>query len=132
LRSPLQDRAAIAGNRIASAYGAAGLLGWVSNFIIATSYQLLPGFVARARAIRGFPVVRAAELSITRERPIIFIAYNLGVAMIVGGLIAGSTALAIAGAALVGAAAIVYCATTLWTLSYAYRPTTPTALAAFC
>jgi len=115
----------IAGNRIASAYGVAGLLGWVCNFIIAMSYQLFPGFVARARLIRGFPVVRAAELSITTHRPFIFIAYNLGVAMIAGGLLAGSIALAITGAASVAASGIVYCATTLWTLSFAYRWTIP-------
>jgi hypothetical protein len=115
----------VAGNRIASAYGVAGLLGWVCNFIIAMSYQLFPGFVARARLIRGFPVVRAAELSITTYRPFIFIAYNLGIVMIAGGLLAGSIALAITGAASVGAAGIVYCATTLWTLSFAYRSTMP-------
>jgi len=115
----------IAGNRIASAYVVAGLLGWVSNFIIAMSYQLFPGFVARARLIRGLPVVRAAELSTSKHRPVIFVAYNLGVAMIAGGLIAGSVALAIVGAASVGAAGIVYCATTLWTLSFAYRWTRP-------
>jgi hypothetical protein len=115
----------VAGNRIASAYGVAGLLGWASNFIIAMSYQLFPGFVARARLIRGFPVVRAAELSTSKHRPVIFVAYNLGVAMIAGGLIAGSIALAIAGAASVGAAGIVYCAMTLWTLSFAYRWTRP-------
>jgi len=117
----------VAGNRIASTYGAAGLLGWVSNFIIAMSYQLFPGFVVRARLIRGFPVVRAAELSITAYRPFIFIAYNLGVAMISAGLLAGSIALAIAGAASVAAAGIAYCATMLRTLSFAYRSTMPAA-----
>jgi hypothetical protein len=70
-------------------------------------------------------VVRAAELSTSEHRPFIFIAYNLGVAMITVGLIAGSVALAIAGAASVGAAGIVYCAMTLWTLSFAYRSTRP-------
>ena len=117
----------VAGNRVASAYGAAGLLGWVCNFLIAMSYQLFPGFVARARLIRGFPAVRAAELSTSTQRPFIFIAYNLGVATILVGLLAGSIALAIAGTVLVAVAGIVYCATTLWTLSYAYRSTTPAA-----
>jgi len=72
-------------------------------------------------------VVRAAELSTSKHRPFIFIAYNLGVAMIAGGLIAGSVALAIVGAASVGAAGIVYCAMTLWTLSFGYRSMTPVA-----
>jgi len=115
----------VAGNRIASAYGVTGLLGWVSNFMIAMSYQLFPGFVARARLIRGLPVVRAAELSSSNHRPFIFVAYNLGVAMISAGLLAGSTVLAIAGAVSVAAAGIVYCTTTLWTLSFAYRSTMP-------
>ena len=97
------------------------------NFIIAMSYQLFPGFVARARLIRGLPVVRAAELSTSKHRPFIFIAYNLGVAMISAGLLAGSIALAIAGAASVAAAGIVYCATMLRTLSFAYRSTMPAA-----
>ena len=117
----------VAGNRIASAYGVTGLLGWVCNFIIAMSYQLFPGFVARARLIRGLPAVRAAELSTTTHRPFVFIAYNLGVAMIASGLLAGSVAFAIVGAASLGAAGIVYCAMTLWTLSFAYRATTPVA-----
>jgi len=119
----------VAGNRIASAYGVVGLLGWVSNFIIAMSYQLFPGFVSRARLIRGFPVVRAAELSTSTHRPFIFIAYNLGVAIIAGGLLAGATTLAIVGAISVAAAGILYCTTMLWTLSLAYRSETPAAVA---
>jgi hypothetical protein len=117
----------VAGNRIASAYGVMGLLGWISNFIIGMSYQLFPGFVARARVSSGFPPVTVAELSITRPRPFVFIAYNLGVAMVSGGLLAGSTALAVAGAAWIAAGGIVYSAMTLWTLSFAYRSTMPAA-----
>lgn len=115
----------VAGSRIASAYGATGLLGWISNFIIGMSYQLFSGFVARARVDSGFPAVTVAELSIERPRPFIFIAYNLGVAMVCTGLLTGSTALAIAGATWVAAAGIVYSAVTLWTLSFAYRSTMP-------
>jgi hypothetical protein len=117
----------VAGNRIASAYGVMGLLGWISNFIIGMSYQLFPGFVARARVSSGFPPVTVAELSITRPRPFVFIAYNLGVAMVSGGLLAGSNPLAVAGAAWIAAGGIVYSAMTLWTLSFAYRSTMPAA-----
>ena len=115
------------GSRIASAYGVMGLLGWVSNFIIGMSYQLFPGFVARARTGRGWPAVTIAELSIPRPRPFVFIAYNLGVAMVAGGLLASSVDLAVAGSAWIAAGGIVYAAVTLWTLSFAYRATMPPA-----
>ena len=70
----------IAGNRIASAYGAMGLLGWVSNFIIGMSYQLFPGFVVHARNAAGWRAVTIAELSIKPPRWMVFVAYNAGVA----------------------------------------------------
>jgi hypothetical protein len=115
------------GSRIASAYGVTGLLGWISNFIIGMSYQLFPGFVARARVGAGWPPVTIAELSIPRSRPFVFIAYNLGVAMVAGGLLAGSIDLAVAGSASIAAGGIVYAAVTLWTLSFAYRSSMPSA-----
>ena len=115
------------GSRIASAYGVMGLLGWISNFIIGMSYQLFPGFVARARTGAGWPAVTIAELSIQRTRPFVFIAYNLGVAMVAGGLLAGSIDLALAGSACIAAGGIVYSAVTLWTLSFAYRAAMPSA-----
>jgi len=115
------------GSRIASAYGVMGLLGWISNFIIGMSYQLFPGFVARARTGVGWPAVTIAELSIPRTRPFVFIAYNLGVAMVAGGLLAGSIDLAVAGSACIAAGGVVYSAVTLWTLSFAYRAAMPSA-----
>ena len=115
------------GSRIASAYGVMGLLGWISNFIIGMSYQLYPGFVARARTGLGWPAVTIAELSIPQTRPFVFIAYNLGVAMVAGGLLAGSIDLAVAGSACVAAGGLVYSAVTLWTLSFAYRAAMPSA-----
>lgn len=114
-------------SRIAAAYGVMGLLGWISNFIIGMSYQLFPGFVARARTGAGWPAVTIAELSIRRTRPLVFIAYNLGVAMVAGGLLAGSIDLAVAGSACIAAGGIVYSAVTLWTLSFAYRAAMPPA-----
>jgi hypothetical protein len=115
------------GSRIASAYGVMGLLGWISNFIIGMSYQLFPGFVARARTGSGWSAVTIAELSILRTRPFVFIAYNFGVAMVAGGLLAGSIDLAVAGSACIAAGGIVYSAVTLWTLSFAYRAAMPSA-----
>jgi len=115
------------GSRIASAYGVMGLLGWISNFIIGMSYQLFAGFVARARTGLGWPAVTIAELSIPRTRPFVFIAYNLGVAMVAGGLLAGSIDLAVAGSACIAAGGVVYSAVTLWTLSFAYRAAMPSA-----
>ena len=115
------------GSRIASAYGVMGLLGWISNFIIGMSYQLFPGFVARARTGLGWPAVTIAELSVPRTRPFVFIAYNLGVAMVAGGLLAGSIDLAVGGSACIAAGGVVYSAVTLWTLSFAYRAAMPSA-----
>jgi len=115
------------GSRIASAYGVTGLLGWISNFIIGMSYQLFPGFVARARTGAGWPAVTIAELSIPQTRPFVFVAYNLGVAMVAGGLLAGSIDLALAGSACIAAGGVVYSAVTLWTLSFAYRAAMPPA-----
>ena len=114
-----------AGNRLAAAWGAMGLLGWISNFIIGMSYQLFPGFVARARSAAGWRAVTIAELSIRSLRGFVFVAYNLGVALMVAGLLVSSSALAQIGAAAVAVAGIIYCATTLWTLGFAYRRAVP-------
>jgi hypothetical protein len=116
------------GSRIAAAYGVMGLLGWISNFIIGMSYQLFPGFVTRARTSVGWAPVTIAELSLPRPRPFVFIVYNFGVAMVVGGLLAGSIDLALAGSAGIAAAGIVYAAVTLWTLSFAYRSSMPSSV----
>ncbi len=115
------------GSRIAAAYGVMGLLGWISNFIIGMSYQLFPGFVVRARTTLGWPAVAIAELSIAQTRPFVFITYNLGVAMIAGGLLAGSIGLAVAGSVFIVAGGVVYSVVALWTLSFAYRRAIPSA-----
>ena len=116
-----------AGNRIAAAYGTMGLLGWISNFIIGMSYQLFPGFVARARATAGWPAVTIAELSIKSPRWLVFIAYNSGVAIIAAGFMVSSASLAQVGAIGLAVGGLVYSATTLWTLSFAYRKSVPAA-----
>ncbi|MHB8381265.1 MAG: hypothetical protein ACYDC3_02825 [Candidatus Binataceae bacterium] len=113
------------GARIAPAYGVAGLLGFFSNFIIGMSYQLFPGSVARARQGRGWKAVTNAELSIVRTRWFVFSAFNSGVALMVAGFIAGALEVVRAGAILTAAGGVVYSATTLWTLSYAFRAAVP-------
>jgi hypothetical protein len=113
------------GNRIAAAYGTMGLLGWVSNFIIGMSYQLFPGFVAHARTAAGFRAVTIAELSIKRPRWMVFVAYNAGVAILVVGFMFSSVGLAQIGALGIALGGLVYSATTLWSLSFAYRKAVP-------
>ncbi len=115
------------GSRLAAAYGALGVLGWVSNFIIGMSYQLFPGFVGRVRTGFGWPAATIAELSLKRPRGFVFGAFNCGVAAVVAGLLAGSNGLAWLGACALAAAGLVYSATMLWTLSYAYRRSLPPA-----
>ncbi len=104
-----------------------GLLGWVSNFIIGMSYQLFPGFVVHARNAAGWRAVTIAELSIKPPRWMVFIAYNAGVAVLVAGLMLSSVALAQLGAVAIAIGGLVYSATTLWTLSFAYRKAIPAA-----
>jgi hypothetical protein len=117
----------IAGSRIASAYGAMGLLGWVSNFIIGMSYQLFPGFVVHARSAAGWRAVTIAELSIKSPRWLIFFSYNGGVAVLVAGFMMSSIMLAQVGAVGIAVGGLIYSATTLWTLSFAYRKAVPSA-----
>jgi len=115
------------GARIAPAYGVAGLLGFFSNFIIGMSYQLFPGFVVGARRGRGWPAVTIAEISISRPRWFIFAAFNGGVAILIAGFLAGRFEVVRSGAILAASGAVVYCAVTLWTLSFALRAAIPAA-----
>ena len=120
-------RKASEGNRIASAYGAMGLLGWISNFLIGMSYQLFPGFVARARVAAGWRAVTIAELSIKSPRWLVLSTFNTGVALMAAGFMVSSVVLAQVGASGIAIGGIVYSATTLWTLSFAYRDAVPKA-----
>jgi hypothetical protein len=115
------------GSRIASAYGAMGLLGWISNFIIGMSYQLFPGFVVHARSAAGWRAVTIADLANKRPRWLVFITYNAGVAVLVAGFMFSSVAIAQAGTAGIALGGLIYSAITLWTLSFAYRKTVPVA-----
>lgn len=113
------------GNRLAGAYGALGVLGWVSNFIVGMSYQLFPGFVVRVRAVFGWPPLTIAELSLSAGRPLVFICLNAGVLALAGGLLAGQLEMARAGASLLAIGGLAYVSATGWTLSYAYRRSVP-------
>ena len=55
----------------------------------------------------------------------VFIAYNAGVAVLVAGFMFSSVALAQVGAVAIALGGLVYSATTLWTLSFAYRKAVP-------
>ena len=111
----------IEGSRVASVYGAVGLLGWISNFIIGMSYQLFPGFVLRARSAAEWPAIPLAELTKKEPRWLVFVAYNLGLVILVVGFMLSSVALARIGASGIAAGGLAYSAVTLWTLSHAYR-----------
>jgi hypothetical protein len=117
--------ASLEGGRIAAAFGAAGLLGFFSNFIIGMSYHLFAGFVVRARSAAGWAAVRAESLGAARPRLAIFVLFNAGVAILCGGLLAGAATTAEAGAALAALGGLVYAAVTLRTLSFAYRRAAP-------
>jgi len=112
------------GSRIAAAFGAAGLLGFFSNFIIGMSYHLFAGFVVRARAAAGWTAATADSLVYTRPRLLVFATFNAGVAILVAGFLAAASALAVAGGVLVAIGGVVYVAATLGTLRFAYRRST--------
>ena len=114
-----------AGARLAPVYGVLGLLGFFSNFIIGMSYQLFAGFVARARTGAGWPAVTISEISIFRPRIFILIAFNLAIAILVAGFLGGSVGVARIGASIAAAGGHVYCAITIWTLSFAFRQALP-------
>ncbi|MBI2963339.1 MAG: hypothetical protein HYY35_06240 [Deltaproteobacteria bacterium] len=109
------------GNRVAGAYGAAGLLGWVSNLIVGMSYRLVPGLVLGARAVAGLPPLSPLDISCPRPRPLVFAAWNGGLALLAAGLLAGGLAPARVGASVLAAGGLTYAALTAWTLSFALR-----------
>jgi len=115
------------GARLAPAYGAMGLLGFFSNFIVGMSYQLFPGFVTRARTSAGRAGVTIAEISIFRTRLFVFLTLNGGVLLLAGGFVENAVHIAQLGATLITVAGLVYSAVTLWTLSFAFRESIPRA-----
>jgi hypothetical protein len=117
----------VLGARLAPAYGVIGLLGFFSNFIIGMSYQLFAGFVTRARTSEGWPPVTIAEISVPRSRPVVFIAFNAGILLLASGFLIDAVLLAQIGASMIAAAGLAYSATTLWTLSFAFRASVPRA-----
>jgi hypothetical protein len=115
------------GARLAPAYGAMGLLGFFSNFIIGMSYRLFPGFVARARTSARRAGVTIAEISITRTRLFVFLTLNGGVLLLAVGFVENAVHVAQLGATMITLAGLVYSAVTLWTLSFAFRDSIPRA-----
>ncbi len=113
------------GVRLAGAFGAAGLLGWMINFIIGMSYQLFPGFVSRVRFALDWPAVTIAELSVTRMHLFVFAFYNCGVGLVVIAFLAASPQLALWGSLLLAGGTSLYACTTIWGLSFAYRKSLP-------
>jgi hypothetical protein len=117
------------GNRLVAAYGALGLLGFMSNFIMGMSYHLFAGFVTRVRTAAGWPAVTAADLSLPRPRLFVFLSFNTGMAALAAGFFTDMRIPALAGTIVIAVGGLVYSATMLWTLSYAYRRTIPAAAA---
>jgi hypothetical protein len=115
------------GARLAPAYGVMGLLGFFSNFIVGMSYQLFPGIVSRARTGAGRAPVRIGEISITRTRLFVFLTLNGGVLLLAGGFLENAVRIAQLGATMITVAGLIYCAVTLWTLSFAFRDSMPRA-----
>ncbi|HLB45785.1 MAG TPA: hypothetical protein VJL59_02050 [Anaerolineales bacterium] len=113
-----------AGSRFAAVYGIVGLFGWASNLIIGFSYQLFPAFVLRARAVDA-PPMTIADVSLARLRLWVFFAFNAGIVLLVFGFAAGQEWLVRLGATLLATGGLPYAAATLWTLSHAYRRSTP-------
>ncbi|MBF6569321.1 MAG: hypothetical protein IVW54_10655 [Candidatus Binataceae bacterium] len=115
----------VTGNRAACGFAAAGLLGWVSNYIIGMSYRLTPGLVDRVRADSGWRAVSGKRMSsvIAPMHPQLWIwsLFNLGVAAATIGLVVANIVLAEIGAAACAAAAIIYAALMCAILAKAYR-----------
>jgi hypothetical protein len=113
------------GAHLTGALGAAGLLGWMINFIIGMSYQLFPGFVSRVRSALGWPAVTIAELSVPRMHPFVFVLYNCGTGLVVIAFLVASSDLALWGSILLAGGTSLYACTTIWGLSFAYRKSLP-------
>jgi hypothetical protein len=121
------------GVHLAAAYGAVGLLGWLSNLVIGVSYKLFPGFVAGTRSERARRPVPLAVLGVPeRVQPAVFVAFNLGTATLAGGLLGDLVWLVVGGMLVSAAAAVLYAASTARTLAFAVldprRPPDPLAV----
>lgn len=117
--------ATLDGNRIASAYGALGLFGWITNFIVGMSYQLFPAFVTRVRTANKWRACTIAQLSVRRPRLFVFVTLNVGITLLAFGLRAGSAPVAQLGTTAIAAGGLCYAAVMLWALSFAYRAAVP-------
>jgi len=114
------------GAPLAAAYGAGGILGWMSNLIIGISYKLFPGFVAGARIERGRRRVPVGELGgPDAVQPWIFALYNAGVLATVAALLAAHVPALVAATSLLAAGALLYVAVSLRTVAWAFVDPAP-------
>jgi hypothetical protein len=116
------------GAPFAAAMAVAGLLGWITNFIIGMSYPLFPGVISDARQSRGWPALTAAQLSTRRVHPAVFVLYNGAVILIVMACLVVSPIVALVGSSLMALATVAWSSVTVWTLSFAYRRSLPRAI----
>jgi hypothetical protein len=109
------------GARIASSYGAIGILGWAGNLVIGVSYYLLPGFVTRVRSIHQWRALTNTDLSMVRPRASVFAGFNCGLILLVAGFLTTEVTLCVIAATIIAAAGLLYSTITMWTLGFAYR-----------
>jgi hypothetical protein len=110
------------GVRLAPAYGASGILGWMSNLIVGVSYKLFPGFVAAARAQQGRPAVPIAVLGVPPTLPpIVFTTFNAGVGALVFGLLLSAPVVVQAGGGVLAGAGVLYAVAAGRTLGFVLR-----------
>ncbi|HLH75778.1 MAG TPA: cbb3-type cytochrome c oxidase subunit I [Candidatus Binataceae bacterium] len=107
------------GNRLASAYGIAALLGWIGNLIIAASYHMLPAAVARVRRLRGWPVRRLSQVRALQSA--LFWGFNLALSGMLTGVLAQAGWIAQAAALLLATSGLGCGTVAVWILSFAYR-----------
>jgi hypothetical protein len=119
------DTGGALGSRLVGAYGAIGFLGWVTNVIVGMSYHLFPGFIVGLRAAAGWPRVAAAEIAPSRFRAFVFVALNVGVPLLAGGVIVANAALARLGASIFAAGGLAYVVVMARTLRFAYSRAVP-------
>ena len=110
------------GARLAAAYGAAAIVGWMSNLIVGVSHKLFPGFVAAARAQRDRSPVPLVVLGMPDHLPpLVFALLNGGTLLVVLTLLAGWSSLLPIGGGLLALAGGLYAAGAGRTLLFTVR-----------
>jgi hypothetical protein len=110
------------GARLAAAYGAAAIVGWMSNLIVGVSHKLFPGFVAAARAQRNCSPVPLVVLGMPDHLPpLVFALLNGGTLLVVLTLLARWSSLLPIGGGLLALAGGLYAAGAGRTLLFTVR-----------